>query len=70
MNEFIRKVYAVLDEDASNIESFESESNYIKGAIDAAIDLDSKGYNSEFFEKCVANIANLYDNYLSDASKL
>ena len=70
INEFIKKVYSVLDEDASNIESFENESDYIKGAISAAIELDSKGYESKFFETCISNIANLYDNYLSDASKL
>ena len=69
-NYFIKKVYGFLDEDASNVESFKSESDYIKGAVNVAIELDSKGYKSEFFEKCVTNMATLYDNYLSDASKL
>ena len=69
-NYFINRIYEYLDEDASNVESFESESEYIKSAINVAMELDSKGYKSEFFEKCVTNVATLYDTYLSDASKL
>lgn len=69
-NYFINKVYEYLDEDGSNVESFENESEYIKSAVNVAMELDSKGYKSEFFEKCVTNIATLYDTYLSDASKL